>query len=275
MKIENLIFLFLSFFTLSAKAQSICGRLNISSVNNEQLSNFIFSNDLVNNFKFSRKQCGLPGETLLICSSCSTETTEEMMSYLRPILGEKTHMAWHFNWHADRANAEIPKKEFSGEDFFYMHRLMIKMVQIELSAKGLPCIAPWDELPLNDRKNSELLSVYKRQLLKFRNPEYLSQISLNRLGVVIEPTLHLNLHNYYRGLSICSKEAKAQGFCDDLVPNDTSPLNKNFWKLHGLIDGLIGDWLKANNFNEIAVDCGGRAQCYQWKGTWIGEYPKT
>jgi len=264
-----------------------------------------------------RVQCGLPGERLPICSSCSDITTEEMMSRLRPMLGEKGHLEWHASWHklrtpisADDFNAakearrierNISLEEFKaqhaiggrldGEDFLYMHRMMIKMVQTSLAKSGLACMSPWLEIPdlddvrwplprrlKDDQARAEAernLTLYRNQLKKLRNPILLKKISLNRLGQMVEPGLHQNLHNFYRGNPVCSREAKAQGYCDDLLPNETSPLNKHFWKLHGLVDSLIGDWLEANGYREISGDCQGRPACYQWQGTWVAQLPRS
>lgn len=71
----------------------------------------------------------------------------------------------------------------------------------------------------------------------------------------------------------CTAESLANHTCDDLVPVNTSPLNKHFWKIHGLVDQLIEKWLRANRYREIALDCVGRSGCYQWKEPWVEPYP--
>ena len=46
---------------------------------------------------------------------------------------------------------------------------------------------------------------------------------------------------------------------------------------HDFIDQAIGDWLKANGKDSIAIDCSQNenpACCYQWKGVWLGRLPK-
>lgn len=298
-----------------------CGKLDLSRTTNTDLENIVMMNDLQQNRAgLKRGQCGLPGERVRICSSCSETTSEQQMQTIRPMLGDPAHLAWHADWHLLRGSSEpltapvfakakasglVPESMsfqnfgstyavggvLAGENFFYMHRLMIKMVQLELAAANLPCFAPWSDLPtsVDDAKwpvpkkfNSpdartravQKLEAMRAQLARFRNPQLLSKISLNRLGEIIEPRLHLELHAFYQSNPVCSPEGRRQGFCDDLVPVQTSPLNKHFWKLHGLIDGLIGDWLKAHGHREIAVKCDGRAGCYEWQGTWIGRYPR-
>jgi hypothetical protein len=303
---------------IATVSDNFCGKFDLRNYQNEQLVTLIKFEDLSNNRSSNRIQCGFPGESLPICSSCSNAVTEEMMTHLRPIVGEKSHIAWHAGWHKLRGSKNLSQdffqqgkeKEFipasmsyedflklhvvqgelSGEDFLYMHRLMLKMVQLELSSANLPCIAPWEDLPASiydkdwplakkivsdeyAKKQQEDLDHYLLQLKRMRSEKFLKSISLNKLGQIIEPALHQNLHNFYRGSTTCSPEAKAQGYCDDLLPVETSPLNKHFWKIHGLVDGLVGSWLKANDYQEIATDCQGHDKCYEWKGTWIGKYP--
>lgn len=298
-----------------------CGSLDVSRMSNVDLQNVVMMNDLTKGQRIRRGQCGLPGERLNICSACTNATSEAQMKVLRPMVGEKSHLAWHADWHELRGTVEpltpaayrnaqdsglVPRamsfEEFTskysveggslaGENFLFMHRLMIKMVQLELAGNGQPCFAPWNELPASvddaswpvpkrfatpvaKEQASMQLEAMRGLLAKLRSPTLLKNVSLNRLGQLIEPRLHLQLHGFYQSAPRCSPEARAQGFCDDLVPVGTSPLNKHFWKIHGLVDQLIGDWLKAHGYREIAVDCGGRAACYQWQGTWIGRYPK-
>ncbi|MES2963422.1 MAG: hypothetical protein V4760_05995 [Bdellovibrionota bacterium] len=307
--------------TSAAGLPGFCGTLDVSRMTNADLENVVFINDLTKNQRVSRGQCGLPGERLNVCSSCSETTSEAAMRILRPMVGDPSHLAWHANWHELRGTATpldassfakakeaklVPSTwsfqdfnsryaveggSFSGENFFFMHRLMIKMVQLELAGNGLPCFAPWNDVPASvvDTKwpvprkfqtpaalqSAEAQLEGMRELLgKLRAPKLLANVTLNRLGQLIEPRLHLQLHGFYRSTPPCSAEARAQGFCDDLVPVQTSPLNKHFWKIHGLVDQLVGDWLKAHGYSEIAVKCDGRKACYQWQGTWIGSYPR-
>jgi hypothetical protein len=238
------------------------------------------------------------------------------MRVVRPFVGAKDHLAWHANWHKVRTQKDwdaaglitlrtkgylpdsMTDEEFAkhliygdkfGEDFLYMHRMMLKMVQLELAANGLDCIAPWTEIPAADDKlwpvpqvesgysdaddAERSLAMFRKQLNALKDPSYLKSVTLNKLGLKIEPVLHQSLHNFYSSIPACSPEAKTQGFCDDLLPIETSPLNKHFWKIHGLVDSLVGDWLQAHDYKEISIDCGDRAACYQWQGTWVGKYP--
>lgn len=302
-------------FKSGAQVPGLCGQLDFRTATNLDLENLVFTSK-----GQDQSQCGLMGETVNICGSCADDISEKAMQVLRPVLGSKEHLKWHENWHKVRALTEMPdeatyakhqasgllakdmdKESFfknyvyefggslAGENFFYMHRMMIKMVQFELSMNNLPCIAPWEDLPSSTtdatwpvpRKTTEkdelLLSKFKEQLQRYKNPTFLRQISLSQLGKAVEMTLHRELHAFYRGKIVqgqaCSPEALAQGYCDDLLPNGTSPLNKYFWKIHGLVDQILGHWLLANGYEEISLQCENKSACYQWQGTWVGRYP--
>lgn len=304
-----------------AAMTGFCGTLDVSRMANDSLESIVMMNDLSKGRRVRRGQCGLPGERLNICSACTNPTSETQMRVLRPMVGEKSHLDWHADWHELRGTVEpltpaayrdaqnaglVPRTmtfndftskyavqggSLAGENFLYMHRLMIKMTQLELAGNGQPCFAPWNDVPASvddaawpvpkrfssaaakDQAATQLESM-RRLLATLRGPKLLKNVSLNRLGQLIEPRLHLQLHGFYQSTPRCSPEARAQGFCDDLIPVGTSPLNKHFWKIHGLVDQLIGDWLKAHDYTEISVNCAGRRGCYQWQGTWIGRYPK-
>lgn len=268
-----------------------CG--NFDRPNNESLITLVLMHDLNNNRQMPRSQCGLPGENFPVCSSCETSTSEDMMKVLRPLIGQPNHLQWHAGWHQSRMSIEFlqSREGLSGEDFLYMHRLMIKMVQFYLADAGQPCMAPWTELPgsvqdiewpVPKKFSDKVQLVTAEKELKslrdlhaqWRNPVRLKKVSLDQLGRAIESGLHQSLHHFYRGNPLCSAEGRAQGYCDDLIPTQTSPLNKYFWKIHGLVDELVGLWLKANGYEEISSQCESREKCYQWKGTWIGDYPR-
>lgn len=299
--------------------KNICGSVDVATTENTQLENLIFTLDLAKGPAKNYVQCGLPGEKLAICSACETKPSKEIMDFIRPFLAEKNHTEWHERWHTSRATAgEISSQAFehrkkegwfpqnetledfkkihtakngtgAGEDFFFMHRLMLKMVQLESAAAGLPCIAPWKDVPDLDDKEWPLprpladqddheqaentLEGFRSALAKYRDPAKLKTLSLNKLGAIVEPAFHQTMHNFYRSSPPCSEEAKNKGYCDDLVPIDTSPLNKYFWKIHGMLDLLVGDWLKANGYSEIAADCSGKKKCYQWQSSWVGKRP--
>ena len=288
-----------------------CGTIDFRKVTNFNLENFFYFGDLEKKENPKKRiQCGIPGEKIKLCSSCVEELSEDSMKILRPVIGSKEHLRWHDRWHKVRALDEIPtpeqykkfqdqglfpsdisaedffkkynlssKGELAGENFFYMHRMMIKMVQFELAMNDQPCLSSWSKLPVSNtdpqgKKRSDLQAILDR----YSKKEFLRSTTLNGFGLTLEATLHQRLHEYYRGPIVdgraCSKEALAQGYCDDLLPNSTSPLNKYFWKIHGLVDELLGRWLEANGYQEVSTNCRGRERCYELRGTWVGQYPR-
>lgn len=184
----------------------------------------------------------------------------------------------------------------SGEDFLFMHRQMLKMISIELTFQGQACIAPWKALPHENDKlwpttttrstaDGDTIAQLKRDFPKahlamrmaeseLHDPAYLRSVSLSELGQCVEGALHGYLHQMYNDRAgSCRGYRDANMTCDDLVPPWSAPMNKHFWKIHGLIDGLIGDWLNAHGYTEIAEKCEGRRGCYEWQEPWLGNMP--
>ena len=162
------------------------GRILRSSQFSISLKRAAAKSDFLRNLQNQRDvklvQCGLPGEKSMTCTACESDVPEESLKILRPILGSKDHIDWHAKWHKLRLGAESVNEELysklqqadlapvamtrdqffkiygvggtlAGENFFFMHRLMIKMVQFELAMNGKSCIAPWFQLPdtINDK----------------------------------------------------------------------------------------------------------------------------
>ena len=299
----------------AARGQGFCGRLDLPAMKSAEILDVLWAYDAEKGRSNEKRiQCGLPGETLPLCSSCEAGDVSDAMKALRPIIGSEDHLAWHSKWHLIRSQDDLSEATFAdlkrmgyvppsmskssfkdhlfkgakfGEDFFYMHRLMIKMVQLELASKGKPCIAGWANVPsraddpqwpvpmaragiVSLEKADRTLAALQEQLVNLRKPELLRKLTLNQLGLRVEPTLHQRLHSFFE----CAPETIAQGTCDALIPVETSPLNPYFWKIHGLVDDLIGDWLLANEYDAISTDCGKRARCYTWQNPWLGKTPK-
>lgn len=181
-----------------------------------------------------------------------------------------------------------------------MHRQMIKMVNFELTANGLACIEPWRKiLPADDKiwpapillkakGNKQLIAEtidanksLQETFAKLGQREHLRTITLNQLAIEIafEYDFHADLHEFYADdeettAAHCKGDETTSKTCDDLTSNISSQANKHFWKLHGLIDDLIGKWLDANGYSLISENCQGKDKCYQWKGTCLGKVPQ-
>ena len=186
--------------------------------------------------------------------------------------------------------------ELAGEDFLYMHRVMIKMMQLELSYYGKACVVGWKEIPKRTddpswpvpakengvpeaeqrARDQRALDLMQTMVATLRNPEQLKKMSLNDLGQCINSSIHGGMHSTFLGARKCQGESDTDTAvsCDDLFPPWSSPVNKHFWKLHGLVDDLIGDWLRAHGKTSIAEDCQGRADCQEWRGKFTGPMPQ-
>ncbi len=276
-------------------------------------------------------ECNIPGDSFQVCRKCQDKITEEQMNVIRPMVASYSHRLWHDTWHLvidglvnvgpinptepeelkenfDRAKSLnlLPAKDIelylkklsttSGESFFYMHRQMIKMVNLELTANGLPCISSWQTIPqyndetwpapiwlqepggieanlIQDHKDMTMDAVAKGK------PEYLRSLTLHQLGNELAYNLHRQLHDFYTD-SEAEVERKCQGneykspTCDSLSSNVSSQVNRHFWKIHTYIDFFIYKWLSANDYKIISENCNGKEKCYQWKGTYLGNVPQ-
>lgn len=185
----------------------------------------------------------------------------------------------------------------SGEDFFYMHREMIKRVNKIIKEVGggykkirgfrtIP--TPWCKkyrIPaaydagnpfltnmLTKMKADDLYHTQIKPLEdQFYDPEFLRSVTLGQLGSKVETTIHNWLHMRY-------SEASPLGFrgnSPDVMPvidtkwdnpaydwlGDTysSHVSPWFWLVHGWVDCRINAWKRANGVKKIV-----------WKGTWEG-----
>jgi hypothetical protein len=189
----------------------------------------------------------------------------------------------------------------SGEDFLYMHRVMIANVNEKLAEIGdptYPKVVGWQSIPApNDAEfpvppawdtgdaglNNTLDVVksdefYQEQLKpredRFKDPAYLSTVSLGELGARIEFTAHNWMH-----MRFCSQVPEIRPDPDQfstaidpkwddpaydwLGDTYSSHVNPVFWKLHGWVDDRIEDWKSANNLEGPIP----------WRGTWVGDMP--
>lgn len=263
-----------------------------------------------------RDNCGLPGEEWRVCTKCTDEIDMKAYKKILPLLATPEHRDWHYTWHnirleinadgmyqqppSDKQIREWKKTSWlpedsntfpsehglgtklSGEDFFFMHRQMIKMVQVEMAAQGGACIAPWKSLPKSakdkkwplPREDQAALDDLNKILDKLTTTENLKSSTLSQFGNKVEAEVHRKLHEIYAATKSRCNDANTDNSvtCDDLSHDRSAHMNPMFWKIHGLMDEMIGKWLKANNYTSIKVDCAGTERCYQWKGTWLGNY---
>ena len=183
----------------------------------------------------------------------------------------------------------------SGEDFLFMHREMIKLVnQIlnDVSDPQYPKVEGWKIIPRPDdldypvpptwagadpifetTKSVEFFDNFLRWENRFTNPNFLSQITLGGLGSRLEFSIHNMMHLRWSSQPIPQERPFVDATSADTIDvqfddpsydflGDTysSHVNPIFWKLHGWIDDRIEDWKNAHG---ITGDI-------QWTGTWMG-----
>ncbi|KAA2283558.1 Tat pathway signal protein [Candidatus Nitrosocosmicus sp. SS] len=180
---------------------------------------------------------------------------------------------------------------YSGEDFLYMHREMIKNVNETLNQihdPNYPKIEGWLHIPppgdpdypvspplIGIKSDESFTTRFLPWENQFTDPNYLAGVDLSMLGADIEFSIHNAMHGRWATVPAMGVRPGAQD--DPLHPElistqwdnpeydylgDTysSHVNPIFWKLHGWIDDRINDWKKAHGITgEI-----------QWKGTWVG-----
>ncbi len=205
---------------------------------------------------------------------------------------------------APGANSDSTRYNSVGEDFLYMHRSMIEMLQQEFLARDMKCLRAWDSMeqartwpvpnasPSDSVKSASAMKKFIDWDKVFQDTEkWLPSISLSQLGWAVEFSIHNNLHmrfatnNPPTGFEEAAEVGGAPISFDKPIASDWkfndpkynwladpfgAAVNPTFWKIHGYVDHLIDKWLEAHEFNEIAANCGRRTKCYEWKGNWVG-----
>ncbi|PNK24695.1 Tat pathway signal protein [Bacillus thuringiensis] len=243
------------------------------------------------------------------------------------MMASKEHRLWHYLWHGIRDTWErlteaeqqsildvhpgwkpprpsrdkddkVIRDNNSGEDFLYMHRIMIMMVNGILSNGGNPNYPwvqgwkkvprPWDrDYPVppiyshpEDNMNTALKRVkdnafwqsFAVQEQRFLDPDYLRSVTLGELGSDLEWSIHNTMHirwstespmgyrpNIKLNEPVDEKWNKPEyNWLGDTYSSHVHPI---FWKIHGWVDDRIDDWKRVNRVDD-----------YEWKGTWIGNF---
>lgn len=179
----------------------------------------------------------------------------------------------------------------SGEDFLYMHRRMLALVNDLLArlkdplcprVEGWPDVPPPGDrvYPVPEFPDSELEEVksdaYFGRFIspwarRYTDAEYLRSVTLGQLGSDIEFTIHRDLHVRWAARSPVGYRPPAVGergigaewdapAYDYLGDTYSSHVNPVFWKIHGWVDERVEDWKRAHAVRgEI-----------RWRGTWVG-----
>lgn len=179
----------------------------------------------------------------------------------------------------------------SGEDFLFMHRQMLALVNAilaQVNSPDYPRVEGWQRVPppddpdypvpyfpdsgLEEIKSDEYFERFiapcERQ---YTDPNYLRGVTLGQLGSDIEFTIHNDLHMRwaapspvgYRLTTVITQnideqwDAPAYVYLGDTYSSHVNPI---FWKLHGWVDDRIEDWKRVHG---VAGDI-------EWRGTWLG-----
>lgn len=192
----------------------------------------------------------------------------------------------------DAETVNIPQPN-RGEEFLHMHREMVAKVATVLGAQ---MYAPWAQPPAPNDPQFPLPGGNTRQ----SNAEYaqyltwhqqavalqtLRSMTLSQYGEWLEANIHNSMHNRWSDPRTANPQIMAGGIFqqprpewdlpsqDNLVSPYTSHANPLFWRIHGYVDQRVDDWLRANNYTSIAMDCRGVQGCYQWQRIWTGPIP--
>lgn len=179
----------------------------------------------------------------------------------------------------------------SGEDFLFMHRQMLALVNdilARVNSPDYPRVEGWPRVPppgdadypvpefpdlgLEEIKSTDYFyQTMLPQERQYTDPDYLRSVTLGQLGSDIESTIHNDMHMRwaahspvgYRPSTIIIQtidrrwDSPAYDYLGDTYSSHVNPI---FWKLHGWVDDRIEDWKRAHGVTgEI-----------DWTGTWIG-----
>lgn len=182
---------------------------------------------------------------------------------------------------------------FSGEDFLFMHREMIKLVNEilnQVSDPQYPKVEGWKMVPRPDDLDYPVPPAWDSSLIAttktieffntrflpwettYTDPNFLSRITLGELGSRLEFSIHNMMHLRWSSQPVAERPETDPTDPDSINPSWDDPsynylgdtysshVNPIFWKLHGWIDDRIEDWKNAHG---ISGDI-------QWNGTWMG-----
>lgn len=238
------------------------------------------------------------------------EVRNKWLTYPEDVQNQIRDMGWEPPRPAQDARGRPIVDNDSGEDFLYMHRQMLIEVSRDLSRVNdpkYPRVLVWTELPapgdaefpvppgwfdptrgndaLDRRTGFETVQrlksdiFYHKRLLPwqrmFTDPAFLRGITLGRLGVLIEQSVHAAMHMRWASAPAGARPepSPTEGHTieerwddpryDFLGDTYSSHVNPVFWSLHGWVDDRIEDWKAANGVYGNNF----------WKGRWVGKMP--
>ncbi len=295
----------------SAEAQFLCGTTNVFAQSTSGLQAILREAGFAFMLGEKEYQCGMPGEDFKLCRKCETSLPTESFEPLKGMFSRANFQQWAERVSSDNesASVSVSLQEFEqakkmghvregetraafqkrvadarGENFLFTNRNVYKMLQIELTALGKPCIGPLERLPssADDKawplpRGAEVqaeLATIRKEFEELHSLKNLKGLSLDVLGNELR-SMSERLRKIYRDSdsAIAKKCAASESSCDDLSSTKHHMANRHAWMINSYVDSFVGKWLKANKLEEIAKDCGTRPRCYAWKGTHTSGYP--
>jgi len=222
------------------------------------------------------------------------EVRNNWLSYPHSVRQQLTTLGWAPPRPALDAHGHALLTNNSGEDFLYMHRQMIAMVNGFLAQAGSPAypkIVGWNPIPAPGDADYPVPPVWDPSVQDVKSDDFytsrivaweqqytdqhnLSQWTLGELGSRLEFSIHNALHMRWSSQPTMNRPDADPTQPDATIPTtfddpsydflgDTysSHVNYIFWKLHGWIDNRIEDWKAANGVTGEP----------HWVGTWMGK----
>lgn len=227
-----------------------------------------------------------------------SESTPWDRQYMRSIGWEpKYPILYRRNGQIDYQTMDA-QNSLAGEDFFWMHRQMIVAVREMLRKNGHEMYEPFEfrqgQIVPQFRvvfenmfaKTNQGLNDISQRMAYYTNPELLRRVSLSRLGLEVEFTVHNSLHTRY-----ADRQAYVRSFQDDplrrgnfgrrwqwdspnydhLADSYSAAVNPIFWRIHGWVDQVVDRWLEANDYDPSQIsDKPCEKPCFYWRGRWEG-----
>jgi hypothetical protein len=209
----------------------------------------------------------------------------------------------------------------SGEDFLFFHRQMMFLFRMLMEEAGED-VVPWETVPAPGEEGDEVPpawaipanKVLERRIaalktdahywsrmrpsdLQFKDPTYLSTLTLGEFGSLIEFSIHGDMHYRWSG---SPRDPRTNAIIPagrptfDVDPRWDDPkydwlgdfysshVNPLFWRLHGWIDDRIADWCTATRSCILArskrstwMELSGLPRGGGFKSSYLGSGPTT
>lgn len=204
-----------------------------------------------------------------------------------------------------------PLVDDSGEDFLYFHREMVVMFRHLMAREGAPIVA-WNTIPRPGAPGDAVPPAwpvprnpaFERRIRalktdeyywsrmrwwdqQFKDPTYLSTLTLGEFGSLVEYSVHNDMHIRWSApprdphTNALLPTGRPQNNTDEFWDNPkydwlgdfySSHVNPYFWRLHGWIDDRVTDWFQAHESKhpgQVEAHEKNGLAWYQTGGPWV------